>query len=211
MFDFRLGSFIFVCFCICATSAASAQSIVQDVVIDNQFPTGEPLEKAIDYFTGKDFPSVVVGNARGGVYLYRSIGGTLKGPWKRSIINAGGSAYERARSVHFKGERYPDLIASLSNQIVWLQNPLNRAEGRDPTIPWSELVINPEHGCHNIRLVDLDGDSNVDVVCSAAISLRGPQFVAFQDDPKHWSVIYDIADVGDDIAVVRIRGSDLHT
>jgi hypothetical protein len=32
--------------------------------------------------------------------------------------------------------------------------------------------------------------------------LRGPQFVAFQNDRKHWSVIYDIADVGEPAAVV---------
>lgn len=135
MSPFRLGSLLLACTGVCATSGVSAQSIAQDVIIDEHFPTGEPLEKAIDYFDGGPLPSVVVGNGRGGVYLYRSTTETFKGPWKRSIINAGGSAYERARPLRFKGERYPGLIASLSNQIVWLQNPKNRAGGGDVSTP----------------------------------------------------------------------------
>lgn len=209
MFAFRLGPLVLAWGCACVTSAVRAQTLAQDIIIDNQFPTGEPLEKAIGYFDGGSLPSVVIGNGRGGVYLYRSTTGTLEGPWKRSIINAGGSAYERARPLRFKGESYPGLIASLSNQIVWLENPQNRPGGGDVSAPWPKLVINPDHGCHNIRLSDLDGDGKIDVVCSGAISLRGPQFVAFQNDRLHWSVIYDIADVGDDIAVLRIAGSDL--
>src|SRR6185437_4263980 len=209
MLDFRLGSLVLPWICLCASSVVSAQSITQDIIIDDNFPTGEPLEKAIDYFAGGTLPSVVVGNGRGGVYLYRSTTGALQGPWKRSIINAGGSAYERARPMRFKGERYPGLIASLSNQIVWLQNPKNRVGGGDIATPWSKSVINPDHGCHDIRLFDLDGDGKIDVICSGAISLHGPQFVAFQNDRTHWNVIYDIADVGDDIAVLRIGDSDI--
>ena len=64
-------------------SAVRAQSIAKDVVIDKHLPTGEPLEKAIDYFTSTTFPSVVVGNGRGGLYLYQSASGELEGPWKR--------------------------------------------------------------------------------------------------------------------------------
>lgn len=209
MLALRLDYVLLACVCVGSTAAVSAASIAEDVVIDESFPTGEPLEKAIDYFDGGAIPSVVIGNGRGGVYLYRSSTGTLKGPWKRSIINVNGSAYERARPWRFDGEKYPGLIASLSNQIVWLQNPKNRPGGGDIAAPWSKLVINPDHGCHNIRLSDLDGDGKVDVVCSGAISLRGPQFVAFQNDRKSWSVVYDIADVGDDIAVLKIAGSDL--
>jgi hypothetical protein len=210
MLDSRLASLLPTCvgICVCATSTVSAESITQDVIIDSDFPTGEPLEKAIDYFDGGSIPSVVVGNGRGGMYLYRSSTGTLDGPWKRSIINPNGSAYERARPLRFKGETYPGLIASLSNQIVWLQNPRNRPDG-DIADPWPLHVINPDHGCHDIRLFDLDGDGKIDVICSGAISLRGPQFVAFQDDPTHWNVIYDIADVGDDIALLKVRGSDV--
>ena len=185
--------------------AAPAQTIAQDVIIDNRVPVGEPLEKAIDYFTATDFPSVIVGNGRGGVYLYRSTSGELKGPWLRSTIAAKGSAYERSRSIKFPSDRYPDLVASISNQIVLFENPKNR--GADVTRPWRSHVVNPDHGCHDIRLEDLDGDGKLDIVCSGAISLRAPSFVAFQQDRNHWQVVYDIADVGDDIAILRI-GSD---
>jgi hypothetical protein len=188
--------------------AVRAQSIAKDVVIDPHPPVGEALEKAIDYFTSKDLPSVVVGNGRGGLYLYQSTSGQLQGPWQRSVIVARGGAYERARSISFPGNTYPNVVASIGNRIVWFENPLNR--GKRPaavTRPWRAHVVNPAHGCHDIRIEDLDGDGKIDIVCSGAISLRAPEFVAFQNDPNHWQVVYDVADVGDAIAVLRV-GSD---
>jgi hypothetical protein len=194
-----------------ATGAVSAQTITQDVVIDGSFPAGEPLEKVVDYFTSPSFPSVVIGNGRGGMYLYRSTSRKLAGPWKRSTISKSGSAYERARAVRFPGDAYPGIIASIGNRIVWFENPRNRGKAAGVTRPWPRHVINPDHGCHDIRLEDLDGDGKIDVVCSGAISLRAPAFVAFQNDRRQlaaaWQVVYNVADVGDDIAVLRI-GAD---
>lgn len=188
---------------------AGAQSITHDVVIDSNFGAGEPLEKVVDYFTSRSFPSVIVGNGRGGLFLYRSTTGTLEGPWKHSVIYPNGSAYERARALHLSGHAWPDVVASIGNRIVWFENPMN---GLDPTQaavsrPWTPHIVNPEHGCHDIRLEDLDGDGKVDVICSGSILLRAPAFVAFQNDPLHWQVVNDVADVGDGIAVVRI-GTD---
>jgi hypothetical protein len=198
----------------CALCPAKGQSIKQDVIIDNNLPVGEPLEKAIDYFTAPTFPSVIVGNGRGGVYLYRSTSGELQGPWLRSVIAEQGSAYERARPIRFPGDAYPNLVASISNKIVWYENPLNHsAKNQDNnaavTHPWPMHVINPDHGCHDIRLEDLDGDGKVDVICSGAISLRATEFVAFQNDPTHWDVVYDVANVGDAIAVLRVGNDTL--
>jgi hypothetical protein len=190
-----------------AASAAAAQSIAQDVVIDSHVPVGEPLEKAIDYFTSPTFPSVIVGNGRGGVYLYRSTTDELGGPWMRSTIAEQGSAYERSRPLRFTGDAYPGLVASIGNKIVWYENPRNRGNDSDVTRPWPVHVVNPDHGCHDIRLEDLDGDGKVDIICSGAISLRAPAFVAFQNDPDHWQIVYDVADVGDDVAILRV-GSD---
>jgi hypothetical protein len=189
--------------------SSEAQTIASDIVIDNHLPVGEPLEKAIDYFTSTTFPSVVIGNGRGGLYLYQSRSGQLQGPWKRSTIVARGSAYERARPLKFPGDTYPNLVASIGNKIVWFENPLNRGKPAAVTRPWPGHVVNPKNGCHNIRLEDLDGDGKVDIVCSGAISLRAREFVAFQNDPLHWQVMYDVADVGDDIAVLRIGGDTL--
>lgn len=200
---------------VCAVAAlffalpAGAQTITREVVIDRHFGTGEPLEKVVDYFTSRSLPSVIVGNGRGGLFLYRSTTGTLEGPWKRSVIHPNWSAYERARAIHFSGHAWPDVVASIGNRIAWFENPMN---GPDPTPaavsrPWTAHIVNPEHGCHDIRLEDLDGDGKVDVICSAGILLRAPAFVAFQNDPLHWQVVDNVADVGDDIAVVR-TGTD---
>jgi hypothetical protein len=188
---------------------ARAQTIAQDVVIDAHVPVGEPLEKAIDYFTSLSFPSVVIGNGRGGLYLYRSTTDQIQGPWKRSIIVAKGSAYERARPIKFAGNAYPDLVASIGNQIVLFDNPGNRGNRAAVTRPWPAHIVNPNHGCHDIRIEDLDGDGKADIVCSGAISLRAPEFVAFQNDRYHWQVVEDVADVGDDVAILRIGGDSL--
>jgi hypothetical protein len=209
MYTTRVGLLIFFAVYghFTAARAAWAQTIAADVVIDSHVPLGEPLEKAIDYFTSPLFPSVVVGNGRGGMYLYQSADDRLQGPWRRSVLVERGGAYERARSVRFPGDSYPDVVASIGNKIVWFENPMNRGNQARITQPWPGHVVNPDHGCHDIRLDDLDGDGKLDIVCSGSISLRAPEFVAFQNDRDHWQVVYDVADVGDAIAIVRI-GSD---
>jgi hypothetical protein len=149
----------------------------------------------------------VVGNLRGGIYLYRSLSGLLQGPWKRSTIVERGSAYERARSIRFPGDGYPGVIASIGNQVVLFENPGNHGHSAAVTRPWPARVINSEHGCHDLRAEDLDGDGKIDIICSGAVSLRAPAFVAFQNDRSHWQIVYDVADVGEDIAILRV-GSD---
>jgi hypothetical protein len=189
------------------TRQADAQSITQDVVIDKGLPVGEPLEKVVDYFTSTTIPSVAIGNGRGGMFLYRSTSGKLAGSWRWTTIASGGAAFEQARAITFPGESHPGIVASIGNRIVWFENPWNGGSAASVTRPWNVHVINPNHGCHDLRLEDLDGDGKIDVICSSAVSLRAPQFVAFQNDPEHWQVVNNVADVGDGVAVVRI-GTD---
>ena len=131
---------LFFCAVVVAARPVVAQTIAQDVIIDSDFPLGEPLEKVIDYFTSAAFPSVIVGNGRGGIYLYRSTTDQLQGPWQRSVIAAHGSAYERARPIKFSEDTYPGLVASIGNQVVVFENPKNRGRGAAVTQPWPAHV-----------------------------------------------------------------------
>jgi hypothetical protein len=63
---------------------------------------------------------------------------------------------------------------------VWYINPLNR--GGDPTQPWSGEVINPNAGCHDLHIVDVDDDGKPDIVCSAALFAAMQSFIAYQND-----------------------------
>ena len=192
---------------LCAGPVTQAQEISRDVIIDRDFPEGEPLEKAIDYFTDPTFPSVIVGNVHGGIYLYRSRTHSLEGPWQRTNIVDTGGAYERARPIRLAGDRYPELVASIQNQIVLFENPMNSGGAAIVGRPWPRTVINSTYGCHDIKLSDLDGDGKVDVICSGAVNLRSTAFVAFQNDRKHWRIVYSVAGLSEGVAIIRLGTS----
>ena len=61
-----------------STGWANAQSIAEDIVMDQHAPVDEPLEKAIDYFTAPDFPSVMVGNGGSQPPAYEPVSMTEK-------------------------------------------------------------------------------------------------------------------------------------
>jgi hypothetical protein len=194
--------------------AVASGHTVQDFIIDPSPPAG-PLERAIGYFTSTTLPSVVLGSAishggPGGFYLYRS-SGDLSGPWTISIIDPSGNAYERARPLLFPGDTYPDLITSRDGQLVRYDNPLN--EGRDPTQPWQMIVINPNAGCHDLHIGDLDSDGKQDIVCSAVFFAGTRSFIAYQNDRNSWQIVNNLfrdsagARMGDSVALASIAGT----
>jgi hypothetical protein len=196
-----------------APAVASGQT-VQDFIIDPS-PPAAPLEKTIGYFTSTTLPSVVLGSSSGdggpgGFYLYQS-SGDLSGPWTMSIIDPSGDAYERARPFLFPGDTYPGVMVSRSGQLVWYFNPLNW--GGDPTQPWPGEVINPDAGCHDLRIVDLDGDGKQDIVCSATFFAGTQSFIAYQNDWNSWQIRNNPfldstgAGIGDSVALASIAGS----
>jgi hypothetical protein len=197
---------------------AYSQAITQDVIVapaSQVRQLGAPLEKVIGYFTSTTVPSIVVGFAGtpGGLYLYTSTSGSIDGPWQQTVIANSGDAYERAVAFTYPGDVYPGVVASIqpagssNHQIIWYQNPKNR--GLDPTAdPWSVQVINPNSGCHDIRLADIDGDGKLDVVCSGSTVMHTGSFVAFQDDRNKWQVVGDVARLGDGVDAITTLGED---
>jgi hypothetical protein len=205
--------------------AASQPSFAQTFVVqsaDQVAQVGGPLEKVVAYFTSTSVPSVIVGyqpsNSPGGLYLFTTASGDLSGPWQATTLVGAGDAYERAVAFQYPGDPYPGVIASIqppgmpNHQIIWYENPANW--GGDPLDPaqWQAQPINKEHGCHDLRLADMDGDGNIDVVCSASLVLGldgepSPSFIAFQNHFDDWTPVYEIAPLADGVDVVNIAGT----
>src|SRR5690349_16788149 len=152
---------------------------VQDIIIDpNPFP-GKPTEKTVDFFTSTTVPSVIIGTLGwgGGMYLYTSSSGDLSGPWIKTAIDPAGDFYERSEALLYPGDTYPNIVASRSAQLVVYFNPANW--GGDPTQPWPIQIINPNAGCNDLHVVDVDQDGWPDVVCSAIAGVGTKSFIAF--------------------------------
>ncbi|MBV8362740.1 MAG: VCBS repeat-containing protein, partial [Deltaproteobacteria bacterium] len=164
------------------------------------------LEKVVDYFVSTTNPSVVNANngGVGGVYLYVN-DGSLTGTWSRHQIGYG-NCYEHAAAFKYPGDKYPGIIASCDNRLVWFENPAN--SGGDPLSIWPTNVIYGNSGCHDFTLGDVDGDGKLDVVCSSAPSLGNMQnFILYQNDRNGWSYAAGPGQIGDSVALISVGGS----
>lgn len=205
-----------------APIAASSQT-VQNYIIDAQ-PAGRQGGRDVDisytkllgFFTSKTTPNVVLGMSRG-LYLYTSPGNNLSGPWVKSTIDPVGEFYEQIAAVLRPGDTHPGIVASRAPkmdgpyQLVLYINPLNR--GGNPAAPWPKQVINPNAGCHELRVADVDGDGLLDIVCSATQAGGSLSFIAFQNASGSWQIVNDpfrlhgaIARIGESIDLISISG-----
>jgi FG-GAP-like repeat len=165
-----------------------------------------PLEKVVDYFTSTTNPSVINANngGVGGIYLYVN-DGSLTGIWTRHQIGYG-SCYEHVAAFKYPGDKYPGIIASCDNRLVWFENPAN--SGGDPLSIWPTNVIYRNSGCHEFALADVDGDGKLDVICSSAVNLGDMQnFILYQNDRNSWSYVAGPGQIGDGVALISVGGS----
>jgi hypothetical protein len=201
---------------------ASSQT-VPNYIIDMQ-PAGRQAGRDVDisyvkllgFFTSKTMPNAVLGMSRG-LYLYTSPSNKLSGPWAKSAIDPVGEFYEQAAALLKPGDAYPGIVVSRGPKmdgpykLVLYSNPLNR--GGNPSEPWPMEVINPDAGCHELRVGDVDGDGLLDVVCSATQAGRTLSFIAFQNPSGPWQIVNDpfslrgaIARIGESIDLLSISG-----
>jgi len=129
----------------------------------------------------------------------------------KTTIDPAGDFYERSAAFLFPGDTYPGVVASRSGQLVVYFNPMNW--GGDPTQLWPAWVINPNAGCNDLHVADLDQDGLPDVVCSATSALGTKSFIAFQNNPNDWEILDDpfrvpgsSDSIGDGVAVLSIHG-----
>jgi hypothetical protein len=102
-------------------------------------------------------------------------------------------------------------MASRSGQLVWYYNPMNW--GGDPTQPWSFQVINPNAGCHDMRIVDVEQSGFPAVVCSSVFFGGTSDFIAFNNGAfDSWTIVDNPFNVnglsiGDFVAPLSVSGS----
>jgi hypothetical protein len=183
-------------------SHAQTFSFSKTVIDADPYATGSGLnyDKLVDHFTAKDHLSYFLGTGKG-AYLYDPASG------QKITISSSGSHYERAKAFLYSEDTFPGIVASVDNTLVWYRNPAN-TKRMSAGAPWEKYVINPNSGCHDLHVVDLDGDGRQDILCSAtATNGKSTNFVAFQNGNKNdWQIVDNFNPTGDGISIIAVRG-----
>jgi hypothetical protein len=151
-----------------------------DRIVANPSPGNLLYEKTLADINGDGKLDAVVGFFGEGVKWFAfPPSGRVTDIWPPFTIDESGDSYEAMKAFDINRDGAVDVIASISNRVVWYENP--RGHGGDPGFDiWQKHDIG-QGPVHEIELADFDGDGKTDV----ATNLR----IFFQNDPDDWTTV----------------------
>ncbi|MBV9770026.1 MAG: hypothetical protein JOZ32_10675 [Bryobacterales bacterium] len=196
---------LFVPFLTVALSASAQNVSVTETTITSNPPDKLRFEKAVGYFTSTAYYSYFLATDQG-AYIYDPVSGIT------ITVAIDGTHYERASPYYAAPtDKYQSIIASVgpaetSVSLVAYSNPANSNEG-NAQAPWGRYTIYGPSGCHDLSVVDLDGDGKVDVACSGTFNDDdSAAFVMFQNGYNNWDGPYYAAVAGEGIGIIAVNG-----
>jgi hypothetical protein len=180
---------------------AKAVSNLTKTVIVAHPPDTVHFEKIIGYFTSTSHPSYFLGTDRG-AYIFDPVAR------KTITVAKDGSHYEQAKAFYAAPtDKLQSVMASAGNgfgKLVAYRNPGN-CSGCSAFGQWDKFVIYSGSGCHDLHVLDLDGDRKPDVACSATNGNPSPAYIEFQNGYYNWTHVQVVA-MGDGIGVLAVNG-----
>jgi hypothetical protein len=173
-------------------SPAETSSIHFDrVLVDNQGPKS-PWGKTIGDVNGDGLPDLTVGGNESGELVW------YEAPtWKKSVV-ARGQAFTTDHAVaDIDHDGRNDIVSLTDNALLWFRNPM-----------WTSIMID-RVALHDVEVVDLDGDGDLDIVGRNQSAFGGQAksvFLYRQGAPDSWRRFELFGPDGEGLRVSDLNG-----